>query len=237
MNEIAKKAISAYGGEDLWSKAKSVELEFSASGWAFKFKHRKNFQRVKATMEVARPYCRITPIGRCSDITGVLDGSTVRLEDRSGKVIQERAMARQFFPGGKRFLYWDDMDMAYFANYAIWNYMTLPSLLMRDDIIWEALQDGVLEATFPSDIPTHCEKQRFRFDPESGLLVQHDYTADVMGRFAKAAHVIQEHSEHKGITFTSKRRVTPRAANGQPMANPTLIAIEVHTFHLQSQGL
>ena len=180
MNQTLKKAIDAYGGQDAWTKAKSIEAEFSAKGLAFIFKQRPKFKRAKITLDISRPFSRIAPIGRNRDISGILDGPDVHLENANGEIVRERRNARKYFPGGRRFFYWDDLDMAYFANYAMWNYLTLPALIMRKDIIWNELEAGLVEAIFPIEIPTHSQNQRFRFDRETGLLLQHDYTAVII---------------------------------------------------------
>jgi len=232
MNQTMEKAVDAYGGKETWIKARSLEAEFSARGLAFILKRRPQFRRAKVSMDTSRPFSRITPIGRNRNISGVLDGPDVHLENASNEVLQERKNARQYFPGGRRLLYWDDLDMAYFANYAMWNYLTLPALLMRKDIIWNEIEAGLLEATFPKEIPTHNQRQRFRFEQETGLLLQHDYTAEVISCLAKAAHVVLDHSESEELRFTSLRRVTPRSAKGKPLRSPTLIEITIHDYHL-----
>ena len=232
MNQTLKKAIEAYGGQETWTKAKSIKAEFSAKGLAFVFKQRPQIKKADITMDVSRPFSRITPIGKNRDISGILDGPNVHLENAGGEVVRERKSARNYFPGGRRFFYWDDLDMAYFANYAMWNYLTLPALLMRKDIIWNEIEAGLLKAIFPNEIPTHSQKQCFRFDQETGLLLQHDYTAEVISSLAKAAHVVLEHSESEGVKFTTHRRVTPRSAKGKPMRGPTLIEIMIHDYHL-----
>jgi hypothetical protein len=233
MNQTAQKSIEAYGGQQCWSAATRLEAEFSASGLAFTLKRRPLFKRAKITMDIARPFSRITPIGKNPCIAGVLDGADVQLENTAGEVVRSRKNARQYFPGGRRIFLWDDLDMAYFANYAMWNYLTLPALLARDDIDWREIEPGLLEAVFPSEIPTHSRVQRFRFDRNTGRLLQHDYTADIISRFARAAHVVLEHAENEGLCFTSKRQVTPRSAKGKPRGGPTLIAIEIHKFRLK----
>ncbi|HNB53290.1 MAG TPA: hypothetical protein PK530_15170 [Anaerolineales bacterium] len=233
MNPTAQKALAAYGGKDLWTNVKTIEAEVSVHGWAFTLKQRPFFKHAKLTMELARPVSRLTPIGKDPNITGVLDGHDVYLEDSTGKIIAERRKARRFFPGGRRLFKWDDLDMAYFANYAFWNYFTLPALLLRGDIAWKELTPGRLEATFPETIPTHNLIQQFRFDPETGLLIQHDYTADIISKLATAANVVQEHRHGEEVLYTSKRLVTPRAPSGKPLPGPTLIAITVHDFRLK----
>jgi hypothetical protein len=232
MNPTTRKAVEAYGGQARWAAAKSIEAEFTTDGLAFFLKRRPTFVRARMVMDVQRPYSRITPIGKDPDLTGVLDGPDVRLERADGEVIRERQNARRHFPGGRRLFYWDDLDMAYFANYAMWNYFALPALLLRQDIHWREIESGLLEAEFPDTLPTHNPIQRFRFDSRTGLLLQHDYTAEVISRFAKAAHVVLAHAESDGVRFTSHRRVTPRSANGRPMRGPTLIEIRMHAFNL-----
>lgn len=234
--EAIEKAVSAYGGENKWTKAVVLEAEFSAWGLAFTLKRRPFFDRANITMDIHRPFCRITPIGKNRDVSGVLNGTDVHLELPNGNIIKKRENARQYFSRARRLLYWDDLDMAYFANYAMWNYLTLPALLMNKDIIWKAAEPGLLTAKFPVKIPTHSAAQQFRFDRKSGLLLQHDYTAEVISGFARAAHVVLEHSEKSGLTFTSHRRVTPRGFNGKPVPGPTLIEIVIHDCKLRNSS-
>jgi len=232
MSPTIEKAIDAYGGKTTWSNASSISAEFSAGGLAFVLKRRSPFEQARLTMSISRPFSRITPIGRKKGVSGILDEAGVRLETTDGKVIQKRENARQYFPGGRRRFYWDDLDMAYFANYAMWNYLTLPALLFRKDITWTEIQTGMLEAIFPAHIPTHNRVQQFHFDPKTGLLCQHNYTAEVIGKMAKAAHVILDHSEINGLKFASRRKVTPRSPKGKAFRGPTLIDITVHDYQL-----
>ncbi len=190
------------------------------------------FPAWKIVGDIHRPFCKLSPIGRDPGIIGVLDGDDVRLENEHGVVISERKNAWDYFTCGRRLFCWDDMDMSYFANYAFWNYFTLPALLMRDDIALKELEPGRLEARFPEKIPTHCRVQQFRFDRQTGLLIQHNYTAEIISRFANAAHEILGHAEKNGVVYTSRRRVTPRGPRGNPFKRPVLIHIEVHDFRL-----
>jgi len=233
LSETAEKAINVYGGRTLWQSAKYLEAEVSVSGLAFTLKRRPFFRHAEIVGDIHRPFSTLTPIGHNPGITGVLDGHNVYLQNEHGEVISERNNAREFFKPGRRLFFWDDLDMAYFANYAFWNYFNLPSLLMRDDVAWKEHAPGRLEARFPEWIPTHCRLQQFRFDCQSGLLVQHNYTADIISRLASAANVILEHTENNsGVIFTSERRVTPRGPKGNPLKRPVLIHIEVHDFRL-----
>lgn len=232
---LLDKTLAVYGGEGVWRQAKYIEAEVSATGLAFILKGRPYFNHAKLFMEVARPVCRITPIGKQQNVSGVLDGTNVRLEDAHGRTIASRDNARDYFTWGRRLLYWDELDMAYFANYAFWNYFTFPALLMNQEIVWEEQVGNVLKASFPDSIPTHSKVQYFRFDQDSGLLAQHDYTARIISRFANAANVILAHGDNNGIPFPSKRRVTPAIGSGNFLPAPVLIAIDVHSFQLRAE--
>jgi hypothetical protein len=232
----AQKAIEAYGGVELWRSAKFIEAEVSVKGLAFTLKRRPFFEHAKLRMEIDKPYSILTPIGKKKGISGILDGQDVRLENAQNEIVVGRKNARQYFPFGRRLLWWDDLDMAYFANYAFWNYFTLPRLLMNKEIEWTEKSEGFLIARFPKSIPTHNEIQEFHCDKETGRLIQHNYTAEIISGLAKAANVVLEQSENDNSLFTSLRRVTPRTKKGKPLNKPVLIEIKVHNYSLINEN-
>jgi hypothetical protein len=181
-------------------------------------------------VDLPEPRALLRPIDRRGRI-GVLDGLDVRLEDDSGHVLEERKDARTHFPGGRRLLYWDALDLTYFLGYAFWGYFALPPLLFRDDIEWREIREGILEARFPSTLPRHSEIQRFYFD-QSGLLTRNDYVAEVFSAQAKAANMVLAHGEWNGIPFPSHRRVTPRIKDDQVMGWPKMVGIKVEDWRL-----
>jgi hypothetical protein len=234
LSKTAENAIRAYGGRDLWQNARTIEADVSVTGLAFTLKRRPFFTHAKITAHIHRPFCKLTPIGQNAGVTGVLDAHHVRLENENGNVTAERDHARKFFGWNRRLFWWDDLDMAYFANYAFWNYFTLPALLMHPDIDWEEIGTNRLQARFPETLPTHSALQQFTFDPATGQLLQHDYTADIISGLAKAANVVLAHEENEsGLVYPSHRRVTPRGIGGAPLGRPVLIDIRVHAFRLQ----
>jgi hypothetical protein len=224
-----QKALAAYGGEFLWRQARSIRATVSTSGLAFVLKRQRPFDRIDFLCTVGEPIVRLTPIDR-SGHTGILKNGDVFLEDPSETMIARRENARSFFPYGRRLFWWDSLDQTYFAGYALWNYLAFPSLLLRNDIRWEETGPHRLRATFPENIPTHCRVQEFLFDPASGLLRQHNYTAEVMGGWAKAANAVIEHGAWNGIPFPSHRLVTPRKKDGSPAGGPVLIDLVIHDW-------
>ncbi|NTW70077.1 MAG: hypothetical protein HGB23_09565 [Chlorobiaceae bacterium] len=236
ISSTAEKAIAAYGGREFWQNAKMLEVELSAKGLAFTLKRRPFFNHAKMVLDVHRPYSSLIPIGLDPALKGVLDGPDVRLENADGQVIAERKGARDYFKIGRRLFWWDDLDMSYFANYASWNYFTLPALLMRQDIDWREVEAGLLEARFLDEIPTHSRVQRFRFDRDSGLLIQHDYTAQIISPLAAASNVVLQHAKNSaGILYPSVRRVTPTGPNGKPLGGPVLIHLDIHDYRVNGR--
>jgi hypothetical protein len=55
----------------------------------------------------------------------------VWIESRDGEVIAERHDPRAVF-GGRRNLWWDDLDLLYFGGYALWGYLCAPFIFTRD---------------------------------------------------------------------------------------------------------
>jgi hypothetical protein len=70
----AKKAIEYYGGMDLWKKSKYIHADVSVDGLALTLKRRPFFNNARIYMEIDRPFSKITPIGKNSNITGIIDG-------------------------------------------------------------------------------------------------------------------------------------------------------------------
>jgi hypothetical protein len=233
---LVNRIVDSYGGESRWREAKAVEARISMGGMLLKLRGHpeRTLKDMRTETELARPHVRVEPIDDRGNV-GILDGHDVRLETPDGTVIAERRDARSRFPyGGHRLLRWDRLDALYFIGYTQWCYNAFPALVWRDDMTWRQLADDVLEARFPPHLPAHCELQRFHVDPETGLLRQMDYTAEVFGRWAKAVHLIDAHGETDGIPFPSRRRIWSRHRDGSARTAPAplMISLDVHEWHL-----
>ena len=238
MNErpdTLQRALDVYGGEAFWRQARTIRATVSTTGLAFVLKRQKPFRRVAVECDVRRPMTRIAPVNPDGTV-GILRGGDTFLEKPPGREIGRRENARAFFPYGRRLFWWDSLDQSYFAGYALWNYLAFPSLLLRQDIRWRQAGPNRLMAVFPAHIPTHCPMQEFLFDPASGLLLQHNYTAEIIGGWAKAANAVVEHGVWNGIPFPSRRIVTPRKKDGSPSAGPVLIDLAVHEWSVSSDA-
>jgi hypothetical protein len=168
---------------------------------------------------------------------GVFERGEARIETDRGVVVAARSDPRSDFSGVsglRRNLRWDPVDSAYFAGYAMWNYLTTPYLLTREGIelsegeVWK--EEGEtwrrLEATFPPSIHTHSRRQTFYFDVAYRLR-RHDYVAEVVGGWAKAAHYCADHAEAGGLVFPTRRWVRPIRPGNRSLPFPTLVWIEL----------
>ncbi|ADI05729.1 hypothetical protein SBI_02608 [Streptomyces bingchenggensis BCW-1] len=230
---VLDRTLAAYGGAGRWASAERIEAELSCGGLLFRWKRGSagTFDRMHITAEVARQ--RIRFHGFDGPLDGVLEGHEVRLE-RDGAVVARRVDARAPFPGGRRLLRWDSLDMMYFLGYALWNYLAFPALLRREDMSWRADGPDALLARFPEHLATHCPQQRFRLDPATGLVTEHEYTAEVFGRsWAHACHLTSEYRDADGVPYASRRRVMPRRPRaGGAMPRPVLIWADIHDYAL-----
>ncbi|MFJ7724412.1 hypothetical protein ACIQYM_41070, partial [Rhodococcus erythropolis] len=142
--------------------------------------------------------------------------------------------------GVRRNLHWDALDTAYFAGYAFWNYLNAPLLLARDDITvteaepWQesGQQWRRLQATFAPEIDTHCRQQTFYVD-NGGLIRRHDFVAEPVGSWAKAALYCDHHRQFDGLTFPTRRRVLPRGPGSRVLSRPTLLALDFDDIEIK----
>jgi hypothetical protein len=230
---LADRVVEAYGGEERWRAATQIDVHLDAGGLLFRWKRGRGFRGLHMRADVWEPRISMDPFYKPGQV-GILEGLDVRVETTGGQVLESRQNARSFFPYGRRFIWWDKLDMAYFFGFALWNYLTLPALILRDDIQWRELSDTQLEATFPDHIATHCAVAKYHFDPATSLLERYDYTSHAFGRWAVANHMTPEHrTNDEGIPFASRREVRPEMPGGdKPMPFPLLIWADVHDFKL-----
>lgn len=202
---LLEEAIAAHGGMERWQQIDSLQVQLDCSGLALRMKgHADSLRDLTALVDVRRPQVRFSGLG-------TFDGAEPR----------PRGMARR--------LRWSREELVHFAGYALWNYLTAPFLFAGDGFEVEELPRRRLRVRFPTGVPTHSREQVFHFRPD-GLLSRLDYTAEVFGPWARAAHRCLEYAEFGGIVFPTRRRVVPRGLPG-----PTLIAIAIAAVETQDR--
>jgi hypothetical protein len=233
MNNLVKQAIEAHGGLECWNRFTTLSAHLIQGGvlWATKGKAGV-LADVTVSVDLHNEKSSHWPFGS-PDRRSRFEPQRVALEDANGKVLEELLEPRSSFKGHTLETPWSDLQLAYFAGYAMWTYLNIPFLLAREGVGSEEVEPWQeagetwrrLKVHFPSDIATHSTEQTLHFDGQ-GLLKRHDYQVEIDGT-SGAAHYLYDHKEFFGIVFPTKRRVFPRQPDGRPAAEPLIISIDL----------
>jgi hypothetical protein len=243
--DLVELALEAAGGRDLFSDAREISVSLHGSGTAIRSKR---FGWVPGAIEVAcstqEQRTVISPFPKEAQ-RGVFTSAEVRIESaQDGTVLKARQDPRQKFPGGRRLLWWDDLDFLYFSGFAMWGYLLAPYSFLwkgvetREVERWEEGAETWrrLEVAYPAGLHVHCPEQTYYFD-SAGRLRRNDYTAEVFGGFAKSAHMCDEHKTFGGLTLPTRRRVYGRRRNNKPRPRPTLVSMDIHSASVRLRWL
>jgi hypothetical protein len=231
MNALAKQAIDAHGGLERWNQftALSAHLIQGGAFWAAKGKAGV-LADVTVTVDLRDEKASHWPFGS-PDRRSRFEPQRVAIEDANGSVLGELLQPRASFGGHAAT--WSDLQLAYFAGYAMWTYLNIPFLLARLGVEseevepWQESGDAWrgLKVRFPADIATHSTEQTLYFDRQ-GLLRRQDYNVEIDGT-SGAAHYLYDHKEFSGIVFPTKRRVFRRQPDGHPASGMSIISIDL----------
>jgi len=244
MSALLDEVLNAHGGLERWRTARAIHARVRSGGLLLRTRVPGNrFADYRITVDVHEARTVLDPFPSAGQ-RGVFEGGAARIESHEGQVIDSRAHARSAFfgrSGVRRNIRWDPLDSVYFAGYAMWNYLTAPYLLTREGVqvseagTWQ--QDGEtwrrLDATFPPDIATHSPRQTFYFDT-AGRLRRHDYVAEVIGRWARAAQYCTDHMDVGGLVFPTRRRVYPIGPGNRSLPFPTLVWLNLTDIRVET---
>ena len=217
MTKLLDELIEAHGGRDALDGIEAFDVEVDAGGFAF------TSHRLPGRFSLRMRVSAHEPRTEFFDLFGSgRDGLFTPERTQLGDEVRDDPTSRLFHD--LKFD-WDELDFVYFVGYASWNYFTTPWMLALPGVELEELPGRRLRATFPPSIPTHSRRQTFHLAGD-GTLARLDYTAEVFGRWARAAHACREPKRFGPVVAPTRRRVTPRVA-GRPMPGPTLVWIEL----------
>jgi len=240
---LLDRVLEAHGGREAWEAATRVKARARSGGLLLRTRvPGTRFADYDLAVDLGERRTVFDPFPE-PGIRGVFDRGEPRLERADGHVIASRSEPRPAFfgrAGLRRNLRWDALDATYFAGYAMWNYLSFPLLLTREDVEvrelapWRSNGDELrrLEATFPDGLDTHSPQQTFYVDA-GGLLVRHDYVADVVSRWARAAHMCADHVEAGGLVFPTRRWVRPIGPRNRPLPFPTMVWIQLTDLEVE----
>jgi hypothetical protein len=233
MNSLAQLTIDAHGGSERWRRFEHVSAQLRTDGVLWTLKHQQGvLNDVNVRVALHREWASHAPFGE-PNVRTSFEPHRVAIETTDGRVIEERLRPRDSFAAHGIDTPWDRLQLAYFAGYAMWTYLTTPFLVAMDGVSSEELspwhEHGEtwrrLRVTFPPGIATHSTVQTFYIGAD-GLLTRHDYNVEASGD-SPAAHYVHDYQQASGILVPTKRRVLRRRPDGTPAPEPFLVTIDL----------
>lgn len=234
MTDLLDLALVAHGGLDRWRELARLRVDCSVGGHSWPSDG--VLAATTATVDTRDQRVIFDPIGE-SGHRSLYTRDHVEITDADGAVLDASDEPRRMFDGHAKSSSWTRLHKAYFASYALWNYLSLPFLLTRPGFQVEEIEpwqeDGRtwrrLRAEFPAHIATHATVQTFYFDSEDHLLRRHDYDADVLGALP-TAHYTTDHRDFGGIIFPTRRWVVFRNADNTTQDAPILVSLDIRSI-------
>lgn len=232
MSDLLSTIIAAHGGLARWNQFTELKAHLDQGGALWGLKGKAGLlDSVDVTVGLRDEWASHSPFGRPGR-RSLLTPDRVVIEDVDGSREVLEA-PRASFAGHDLNTPWSDLQLAYFAGCAMWTYLNTPFLLARPGVRSEEIapwqENGVtlrrLKVTFPAGIATHSTVQTLYADAD-GLLVRHDYDVEIAGN-TPGAHFISGYTEVSGIMIPTRRRIFPRQPDGQAMAEPLVVSIDL----------
>jgi hypothetical protein len=242
MSGLVDEVLAAHGGLEQWRAVTALTAHGRFGGLLRSRFPGNRMANVTVRVELSKQHAVFSGFPQ-ENLQAVFDRGDVRIGTRDGEMVMARRDARTAFAGLdgiRRNLRWDALDAAYFAGYAWWNYLSMPMLLTRKGVT-TAEGDGWteageqwrrLEVSFPPDIHTHSRRQTLYVDAV-GRIRRHDYVAEPIGRWARAAHYSDDHRRFAGLVFPTRRRVRPRGPGGRSLRYPILVALDIDQIEVE----
>jgi hypothetical protein len=238
MHPLVEKIINAHGGLQRWSSFSMLTAHLQQGGALWMLKgHAGRLDDTNVTVGLHEEWASHHPFGE-EGLVSSFTPDLVQLKDAAGNVIESLHNPRASFAGHALDTPWSQIQLAYFAGIAMWTYLTIPFLLAAPGVQveevgpWQEKEETLtrLQVTFPPTIATHSTIQTIYVDAH-GLLKRHDYDVEIAGN-TPGAHYIDRYVEVQGLKFPTIRRIFPRQPDGQAMAEPLVVSIDLSDIRL-----
>ncbi|TDK31854.1 hypothetical protein E2F50_19535 [Rhizobium deserti] len=238
MNPLVSKITEAHGGLARWKEFSLLKARLVQGGALWTLKGQPTtLSETSVTVDLVREWASHSPFGPEAKISSFEPGR-VALRDAQGNALEELRSPRSSFAGHTLETPWNELQLAYFAGIAMWTYLNMPFLLAHEGVVIDELPDWSekgetwhrLRITFPTDIATHSTVQTIYFG-DDGLLKRHDYDVEIAGN-TPGAHYIDGYIQVQGIKIPTSRRIFPRQPDGQSMAEPLVVSIDLYDIEL-----
>jgi hypothetical protein len=236
---LLENALRASGGLDLWRLTHRFTLHMSIAGSLCTTRCRTaKLKELVVEGSTQTQALEITGFAR-ADVRALYRPDWVALEGQDARRVMERQGSPEEFCSGLRSTTWDELQLAHYCGYLIWNYIATPFILADPDFDTKELPRNVargeslrlLSVAFPARIVTHARTQTFHFDRE-GFLRRLDYAAP-HDDHTQVAQVFSGHQRFSGILVPTLCRLLSIAAEGMPVAKPSLMDVEIFDAHFE----
>lgn len=237
MHDLIKHSIDAHGGLARWNALRQISASFTAGGPAFKQRGQEAFTQMptRVTIDTREQKTTFEPF-LATGQRGTFAPHRTTVESRDGALLEELNDPRSSFQGTP----WSATQLAYFAGYAVWMYLTVPFSLLSHGVVCEEVhpwrEDGetwrALKVIFPKSYVTHSTEQTLYFDAE-GMIRRQDYSVEVSGN-PDVAHYLHDHRKFDGIAFPTRRRVYLRGPDLEPQRDLAVITADFSDINLIS---
>jgi hypothetical protein len=236
---LLENALRASGGPDQWRLTRRFTLHMSIAGSLCAARCR-TAQLKELVVEgcTQAQALEITGFAR-ADLRALYRPDWVALEGQDARRLVERRGSPEEFRSGLRSTTWDELQLAHYCGYLIWNYIATPFILADPDFETKELPRNVapgerlrrLSVVFPGRVVTHASAQTFYFDRD-GFLRRLDYPA-AHDDHTQIAQMFSGHQRFSGILVPTLCRLLSIGAEGMPVAKPSLVDVEIFDAHFE----
>jgi hypothetical protein len=236
---LLEKALRASGGMDLWRLTRRFTLHMSITG-ALCTARCRNARLKDLVVEGSTQTQELAITGfAVADLRVLYRSDWVALEGQDSGSLAERRASPEDFRRGLQSPTWDNLQLAHYCGYLIWNYIATPFILAAPDFATKELRRSIapgerlrqLRVEFPARIVTHARVQTFYFD-QKGFLRRLDYPA-AHDSHTQVAQMVSGHQRFSGILLPTLCRLLIIGADGVPVAKPSLLDLEIFDAHFE----
>jgi len=239
MSDLFEHVIAAHGGLERWNQLETVSARLRQGGalWALKGQGG-ILDDVVVTASLHEERASHRPFGAAYRHSAFTP-ERVAIESDDGTIIEALDRPRDSFAGHTVETPWSALQLAYFVGTAMWTYLTqpftfaLPGFQTLELEPWDEAgqQWRRLRVTWPSYLATHSTEQTMYFNGDY-LVARHDYDVEISGG-TSAAHYVSDYDDVAGIKLPTKHRILPRTPEGQSLAEPLIVSIDVSDIAFQ----
>ena len=231
--DLLEKAVRASGGLDLWRLTRRFTLHMSITGSLCATRcGTAQLRELVVEGSTQTQALEITGFTR-ADLRALYRPDWVALEGHDARRLMERQGSPEALRSELQSTTWDELQLAHYCGYLIWNHITTPFILAATDFETKELRRNIargerlrqLRVVFPARVATHAREQTFYFDRE-GLLRRLDYPA-AHEEHTQIAQMFSGHQRFSGILVPTLFRLLSIGAEGVPVAKPSLLDVEI----------